>query len=126
MKFLKNINSNLEGLTFSFENQLSLNKMFEIQLAQITTTIPAPDFEKIPRQPKISFENVNVVITRDGKSSRDLPYPNHAGEAKKHRGTTPNLRLWASLGRGPPQGNVYLALSPLFVTLHKKRERREK
>ena len=87
MKFLKNINSNLEGLTFSFENQLSLNKMFEIQLAQITATIPAPDFEKIPEQPEISLENVNAVITRDGKPTRDLPYPNHVGKAKKHGGT---------------------------------------
>ena len=33
MKFFENINSNLEGLHFSFENQLSLNKMFETQLA---------------------------------------------------------------------------------------------
>ena len=66
--------------------------MFEIQLAQIAATIPAYDFEQIPAQPKISFENINAVIMRDG-STRDLPYPNHAGEAKKHGGTTPNLRL---------------------------------
>ena len=32
-KFFENINSNLEGLNFSFKNQLSLNKMFETQLA---------------------------------------------------------------------------------------------
>jgi len=49
-------------------------------------------FENIPGQPDISFKNVNAVITRDGKSIRDLPYPNHAGKAKKHRGTTPNHR----------------------------------
>ena len=67
--------------------------MFEIQVAQFATSSPAYDFEKIPGQPKISFGNVNAVITRDGKSTRDLPYPNHAGEAKKHGGTTPNLRL---------------------------------
>ena len=67
--------------------------MFETQLAQIAATIPAYDFEKILRHPEISFENINVVITRDGKSTRDLPYPNHAGKAKKHRGTTSNNRL---------------------------------
>ena len=58
--------------------------MFETQLAQIAATIPAYDFGKIPGQPKISFENINTVITRDGKSTRDLPYPNHPGKAKKH------------------------------------------
>ena len=59
----------------------------------MAASIPAYDFENILGQPKISFENINAVITRDGKSTRDLPYPNHAGEAKKHGGTTPNLRL---------------------------------
>ena len=67
--------------------------MFETQLAQFATTTLAYDFENISGQPKISLENVNAVITRDGKSTRDLPYPNHAGEAKKHAGTTLNLRL---------------------------------
>ena len=97
-KILDNINSNLEGLTSSFTNQLSLNKMFEIQLAQLAAILLAYHFENISGQSEISFENVNVVITRDGKSTRDLPYPNHAGKAKKHRGTTLNNRLWASLG----------------------------
>ena len=83
-KILENINSNLEGLTFSFKNQLSLNKMFETQLAQIAATIPTYDFEKIPGHPKISFENINAVTTRDGKSTHDLPYPNHVGKARKH------------------------------------------
>ena len=67
--------------------------MFETQLAQIAATIPAYDFGKIPGQPEISFEDVNAVITRDNKSIRDLPYPNHAGKAKKHGGTILNLRL---------------------------------
>ena len=79
-EIFENINSNLEGLNFSFKNQLSLNKMFETQLAQIATTIPA-------------YENINVVIIRDGKSTHDLPCPNHVGRAKKHRDTTPHHRL---------------------------------
>ena len=66
--------------------------MFETQLAQFATTIPAYDFENISGQPKISIENVNTVITRDGKSTRDLPYPNHAGKAKKSTG----VQLWIS------------------------------
>jgi len=92
-KIWENFNSNLEGLTSSFTDQLSLNKMFEIQLAQLAAIIPAYHFENISGQSEISFENVNVVITRDGKSTRDLPYPNHAGKAKKHRATTLNNRL---------------------------------
>ena len=46
-------------------------------------------FENILGQPKILVENVNAVITRDGKSTRDLPYPNYAGKAKKARGYNP-------------------------------------
>ena len=92
-KILENINANLEGLTSCFTNQLSLNKMFEIQLAQLAAIILAYHFENISGQSKILFEIVNMVITRDGKSTRDLPYPNHAGKAKKHRGTTLNNRL---------------------------------
>jgi len=45
-KILENNNSNLEGLTSSLKIQLSLNKIFENQLAQISTTIPANYFEK--------------------------------------------------------------------------------
>jgi len=43
-EIFENINSNLEGLIFSFTNQSSLNKMFENQLAQIAASIPAYDF----------------------------------------------------------------------------------
>ena len=48
-EIFENINSNLEGLTSSFTDQLSLNKMFEIQLARIATIILAYEFEKDPR-----------------------------------------------------------------------------
>ena len=40
-KFLENINSNLESLTFPLKNQLIINKMFENQLAQIAALNPA-------------------------------------------------------------------------------------
>jgi len=67
--------------------------MFETQLAQIAATILAYDFEKISGHPEISFKNINAVIKRDGNSTHDLPYPNHAGRAKKHGDTTPHHRL---------------------------------
>ena len=44
-KIWENFNSNLEGLTFSFENQLSLNKMFGTQPAHFAATIPAYDLK---------------------------------------------------------------------------------
>ena len=101
-KILENINSNLEGLTFSFESQLSLNKMSKKQLAQIATSIPAYDFENIHGQPKISFENVNMVIMRDGKSSHDLLYTNNAGKAKKAQGYNPKQKAFElAWGRAP-------------------------
>ena len=43
-EIFENINSNLEGLTFSIKNQLSLNKSLENQLAQIAASNPAYDF----------------------------------------------------------------------------------
>ena len=67
--------------------------MLETQLAQIAATIPTYDLGKILGHPEISFENINATITRDGKSTRDLPYPNHAGKVKKRGGKTPNFRL---------------------------------
>jgi hypothetical protein len=94
--------------------------MFETQLVQFAATNPTYDFEKIPGHPEISFENINAVITRDGKSTRDLPFPNHAGRAKKARVYNPEPEALSYLGGGPPQGNVYLALSPFSITLHKR------
>ena len=42
-KILENINSQIEGLTSAFKNQMSFNKMVETQLAQITAAIPISD-----------------------------------------------------------------------------------
>ena len=75
--------------------------MFEPQLAQFATTTPAYNFENISRQPEISFENVNAVITRDGNSTRDLPYPNHARKAKKHGVQPRTLGFELAWGRMP-------------------------
>jgi hypothetical protein len=45
-KFLKNINSQIEGLTSAVKNKLSFNKMIETQLAEIGTTIPVVVMER--------------------------------------------------------------------------------
>jgi hypothetical protein len=82
--------------------------------------------KKISGQPKISFKNINAVITRDDKSTRDLPYPNHAGKAKKSTVIQPQTLGFELAWGGPPQGNVYLTLSPFFITLHKKERNKKK
>jgi hypothetical protein len=60
---LENINSKIDGLTSSVKNQLSFNKMFETQLARISTAIPVNNSRKVPGQPESSFENVNAAAT---------------------------------------------------------------
>ncbi|KAM0832447.1 hypothetical protein ACQ4PT_064895 [Festuca glaucescens] len=47
---------------------------------------------KIPRQPKSSLENVNVVTTTGGKSTRDPPNPNDTGKAKERQETEPSAQ----------------------------------
>ena len=78
-KVLENINSQLEGFSSHLKNQLSFNKMIETQVAQLAALVPTSNSGKIPGQPESSLENVNAVTTRGGKSTRDPPYPNHAG-----------------------------------------------
>ena len=80
---LENINSKIDGLSSSIKNQLSFNKMIETKLAQIGSSIPVNNEGKIPGQPENSFEKVNAVTTRGGKSTHDPPNPNHkAGKAQ--------------------------------------------
>ena len=51
-QMLEKINSKIEGLTSSVDNQLSFNKMIETKLAQIAAAIPMDNSGKIPRQPR--------------------------------------------------------------------------
>ena len=76
-KMLENINSKIESLSSSIKNQLSFNKIIETKLAQIAAAIPINNEGKILGQPKNSFEKVNAVTTRGGKSTRDPPNPNN-------------------------------------------------
>ena len=68
-KILKNINSQIKGLTSAVKNQLSLNKMIETQLAQIAAAIPVDSNGNIPTQPENSRENIKAVTTRGGKTT---------------------------------------------------------
>ena len=64
------INTKLDGLSLSVRDQLAFNKKIELKVAQLASAAKAvvsPD----------SVENVNTVTTRQGKITRDPPYPNH-------------------------------------------------
>nr|CAE05233.3 OSJNBa0011K22.15 [Oryza sativa Japonica Group]CAE75954.1 B1159F04.17 [Oryza sativa Japonica Group] len=76
---LENINVKLDGFASTFQNQLSFNKMIETHLAQLASLVPANESRRVLGQPDSSVENVRVIITRGGKSTRDPPYPNPAG-----------------------------------------------
>jgi hypothetical protein len=56
------------------------------KLAQIAIAIPVNNGGKISGQPEKSFEKVNAVTTRDGKSTHDPPNPNNkTRKAKEHQ-----------------------------------------
>lgn len=63
--------------------------MLGTQLAQLATLVPTTESGKIPGQPEPSIENVKAVTMRGDKSTRNPPYPNHAGKNKESKGATP-------------------------------------
>ena len=67
-KSLESLNIKLETLSSTLKNQSSFNKKVESLLAQIAASVPVS-------------ENVKAVTTRGGKSTHDLPHPNHAEKA---------------------------------------------
>jgi hypothetical protein len=71
-KTLESLNIKIQTLSSALKNQLSFNKMIETQLTQVAATIPIS-------------EKVSVVTMRGGKSTRDPPYPNHAGKPTHQR-----------------------------------------
>ena len=53
--------------------------MIETLLAQIAASLPVVENGKIPGQPETTIENVSMVSTGWGNSSRRPPCTNHAG-----------------------------------------------
>jgi hypothetical protein len=45
--------------------------MIETQLAQVAAAMP------------LAMENIKAITTRGGKTTQDLPYPNHANRKKE-------------------------------------------
>ena len=78
-KTLESLNVKLETLSSMLKNQLSFDKMIETQLEQIAAALPAVESGKISGQPETPVENVSMVPTGWGNSSRQPPRTNHAG-----------------------------------------------
>jgi hypothetical protein len=64
---LENMNSKIEGLSSSVKNQLSFNKMIEIQIGQIATALPISDLVNILGKPETSLKSVKMILARFGK-----------------------------------------------------------
>jgi hypothetical protein len=65
-KMIENINAKLEDFSSVMKNQLSFNKMLEIQLAQLVVAILSFEKERIPSKPKATMETTNLVTARYG------------------------------------------------------------
>jgi hypothetical protein len=84
-KSLETIQAKMDDISSSIKNQLSFNKMLETQLAQLAFAVPSAEIGKILGQPESSMENINVVTTRGGKTTRDPLYPDHASREKENK-----------------------------------------
>jgi hypothetical protein len=84
-KTLESINLKIENLSSTLKIQLSFNKMIETQLAQIPAVVPAVDSGKIPGQPEVPVENVNMVSTKWGNPSWKTSRTNHAERSTRLR-----------------------------------------
>jgi hypothetical protein len=75
-KMQENINTKIESLSSSVQNQLSFNKIIEKQKAQLVAAIPVTDSGKTSGKPESSLESVNMVSTRFGKPQHRKSHEN--------------------------------------------------
>jgi hypothetical protein len=66
-KILENLSEKMDSFSFAVKNQLSFNKMFETQLAQLVAAVPSFEQGKIPGKPEDPIETVKLVTTKYGK-----------------------------------------------------------
>ena len=69
-KVLENINTKMDNVSSTIQDQLSYNKKIESQLAQLASAMPLAT----------NLEKVNAITTRGGKSTHDPPYPPRPGK----------------------------------------------
>jgi len=69
-RVLESLSNQMETLNSAMKNQLSFNKMLEIQIAQLAAALPSPTSGKLPGQPEPPpKEHINAVTTRGGRST---------------------------------------------------------
>ena len=74
----------LQRFNSIIKNQLSFNKIIETQVAQLASSCPNINTGKLFGQPEvIPKENVSAVTTRGGKTTREPPLPQDAGNQWK-------------------------------------------
>ena len=74
----------MDSFSTAIKNQLSFNKMLEIQLAQLAAATLAAELGKIPGQPESTLESVNVVTSKWKKPSSRSPFTSYAGRTSSH------------------------------------------
>jgi seryl-tRNA synthetase len=84
-KSLETIHAKMDGFSTTIKNQTSFNKMFETQLAQLATSTPAAESEKIPGKPESTIVSVNVMTTRWGKPSRKSSFTSYVEKLTRPR-----------------------------------------
>jgi hypothetical protein len=68
-RILKSIDSKMNNFTVAVQNQLNFNKVLEVWIEQLATSLPHPNGGDFPGQPAVPVkENMKVVITRSGKT----------------------------------------------------------
>ena len=66
-KILESLSEKMDSFNSAIKNQLSFNKMLEIQLAQLAAAVPSYEQGRIPGKPEDLLESVKIVSTRYGK-----------------------------------------------------------
>jgi hypothetical protein len=68
-RILKSIDSKMNNFTVVVQNQLNFNKVLEVWIEQLATSLPHPNGRDFPSQPAVPVkENMKAVITRSGKT----------------------------------------------------------
>jgi hypothetical protein len=72
-RILECIDNKMNNFTVAVQNQLNFNKVLEMRIAQLATTLPHPNDRDFPGQPAVPIKkNLKAVITRSRKTMAKL------------------------------------------------------
>jgi len=77
-KSMEAIHAKMDGFSTAIKNQLSFNKMFETQLAQLAVASPAAELGKIPGQPESTLESINAMTAKWKKPLSRMPFTSYS------------------------------------------------